>query len=428
MFSTVSVQTAPRSDAPEGDVGDRTGRRGLHATSERMAKAVLIALALAIVMITAAAPGIGEGAAVAEGQSRLGGDFPAFFAAGSIVLEGDIDRLYDAERQQLAQENLGIDGYLAFAYPPHVAAAYSPLSALGFRAAYLLHTVAMAGALYTAIYLLGSAIASVRRWRWQIFAGALTFYPAITAVSGGQNAALSVLTVSTVWWALRQEREVIAGLAAGLLAFRPQYALPIIGLLVLSRHWRAVLTAVATIGVTWAVTAVRLGTGWLPTWADAVVPFVERDAEVNAANSISILGFLQAVWSPDAAPVVVVGAIGAGAVVVTLMWMWLRPQRFALSDRIGALAIGALLISPHTMFYDASLLLVAGAALLARHDEGRMTAPVGTCLALVWVLGWTQLFADGLGATPLAIVVAGCFIAFVVTAKPAVHPQRLANA
>lgn len=388
----------------------------LHARTKRLAKAVLLALAIAVALITAISPGIGEGVTVAEGESRLGGDFPAFFAAGSIVREGDIGELYDAERQLLEQEDLGIDGYLAFAYPPHVAAAYSPLSALGYRAAYALHTVVMAAALFAATQLLGTFISSVRHWRWQILAGAFTFFPAITAVGGGQNAALSVLTLSVVWWALRQDREVIAGLAAGLLAFRPQYALPIIGLMLLAGHWRAVLTAAGTIAATWAATAFPLGTGWLPTWLDAVVPFVERDAEVNASNSISILGFLQALLTPDATPVVVAGALGAVSVVATLMWMWWRHDRFVLSDRMGALAIGMLLISPHTMFYDASTLLIAGAALIARHDEGRTKTPVAVALGLIWLLGLTQVFADSVGATPLAIVVFGAFVAFVTSA------------
>ena len=148
-----------------------------------------------------------------------------------------------------------------------------------------------------------------------------------------------------------------------------------------------------------------------------MVPFVERDAEVNASNSISILGFLQAIWSPDATPAVVAGALGAAAIVVTLMWMWWRHDRFALSDRMGALAIGMLLISPHTMFYDASTLLIAGAALLVRHDEGRMRSNVAAVLGAVWLLGLLQLFAGGLGATPLALVVVGAFVAFVATSN-----------
>lgn len=413
-----SVETKTERALANSVASARPDRNSVHARTERLAKAIILALFLGVALITATAPGIGTATPVAEGEARLGGDFPAFFAAGSIVLDGDIDQLYDAERQELAQEELGIDGYLAFAYQPHVAAAYSPLSALGFRTAYALHTAIMAAAFAASLYLLGTFIHSVRRWRWQILAGGLTFYPVLTAVGGGQNAAMSVLTLALVWWALRQNREAMAGIAAGLLAFRPQYALPLIGLMLLARHWRAVLAAVITIAATWSGTAVMLGAGWLPTWLDAVVPFVERDAEVNAENSISVLGFLQAVWSPEATPATVTGAVGAAVVVVTLMWMWWHDDRFRLSDRMGALAIGMLLISPHTQFYDASVLAIAGAALLVRYDEGLIKGNVVKPLAAVWILGLSQIFAESLGATPLAIVVVACFGLFVASATP----------
>jgi len=273
----------------------------------------------------------------------------------------------------------------------------------------------MVAAFATSVYLLSTFIPTIRRWRWQVLAGCLTFYPALTAIGGGQNAALSVLTLAIVWWALRQNREVVAGVAAGLLAFRPQYALPLIGLMLLARHWRAVAAAIATIAATWSGTAIMLGAGWLPTWLDAVVPFVEQDAEVNASNSISMLGFLQAISSPETTLAVVAGTVGAASIVVVLSWMWWRDRRFALSDRMGALAIGMLLISPHTQFYDASVLAIAGAALLVRHEEGRSTTNAAISLGVVWLLGLSQAFASGLGATPLALVVAACFIVFVAT-------------
>jgi len=187
--------------------------------------------------------------------------------------------------------------------------------------------------------------------------------------------------------------------------------------MLLARHWRAVVAAVVAIGATWTGTAIMLNARWLPEWLDAVVPFVERDAEVNAANSISLLGFLQAVWSPEATPAVVVGALGAAGIVVALMWMWWHYERFSIADRMGALAIGMLLISPHTMFYDALVLVIAGAALLDRRDRGLATTNVAVPLALVWVLGLSQAFARSLGATPLALVVAGCFAIFLFTAS-----------
>ena len=55
---------------------------------ERLSKAVLLALAVAVVMVVVSGAGLGEGAA--DG-ARLGGDYPAFHGAGSIVADGDIE-------------------------------------------------------------------------------------------------------------------------------------------------------------------------------------------------------------------------------------------------------------------------------------------------------------------------------------------------
>ena len=90
-------------------------------------------------------------------SGRLGGDFPAFYAAGSIVADGDWNELYSADRQVEAQSALfpEADGsYLYFAYPPHVAPLYRPLAALDYRLAYAVHTVAMVAALLVALSLI----------------------------------------------------------------------------------------------------------------------------------------------------------------------------------------------------------------------------------------------------------------------------------
>lgn len=376
----------------------------------RISKAVLLAIVVAVSMAVVVAAGIGEEQQSGSGD-RLGGDFAAFYAAGSIVWSGDIDSLYDPARQEEAQANLGLDGYLAFAYPPHVATAYAPLGALEFTVAYAIHTMFMAGALVLSLWLLSSIVPLIARWRWPLLAASLTFYPLATAIGGGQNAALSLLGLAVVWRALHDDREWLAGLATGLMMFRPQYGLPLVGLMLLARHWHAVATAVATVAATWLLTAVALGSGWVSIWWSQVVPFVEQDAEVNASNSISILGFLQAAWSPEARPAVVAGAIGAAVVVVTLMFLWFNPTRFTLANRMGATAIGITLISPHTMFYDAGLLVIAGAAIMA--TEARVPARV---LALTWAASLVHLAGSDLGATPLAVVVGVCFVAMVIHA------------
>lgn len=378
----------------------------------KVAKAVLLALALAVGLAAFAGSGIGEPTVVgADSEAidgpRLGGDFAAFYAAGSIVWSGDIDSLYDPARQQAAQRDLGLDGYLAFAYPPHVAMAYAPLGAMSFQTAYLVHTGFMAAAFLLAVHVLTPLVPLLARWRWPLLAASFTFFPLITAIGGGQNAALSVLLLAAIWRSLHDGNEVAAGVAIGLLIFRPQYAIPLLGLVLLSKHWRAVGAAIATFAATWALTAAMRGADWLSSWWEQVGPFVDRDAEVNAANSISAYGFLQAAWSADSIAAQVLGMTIAVAVVAILMRMWMQPGRFTLAERMGAASIGIILISPHTMFYDASLLLVAGAALLA----GSAAVPT-RLLASAWVLALLHFVADALGATPLALLVMMAFVAW----------------
>ena len=417
-----SARTAAVIDDDELDFApvEETIAPAAEAFINKIAHAVLLALVIAVGIATIAGAGIGANQqAAGESSARLGGDFAAFYAAGSIVWSGDIDSLYDPARQAEAQTDLGLDGYLAFAYPPHVATAYAPLGSLDFATAYAIHTVFMAGALVLSLWLLSGVVPLIARWRWPLLAASVTFYPLATAIGGGQNAALSVLGMAVVWRALHDDREWLAGLAAGLMMFRPQYGLPLVGLMLLARHWRAVAAAVATVAATWLATATALGVGWVSAWWSEVVPFVEQDAEVNASNSISILGFLQAAWSPDARPAVVLGAVGAAVVVVTLMYLWVNPARFSLAHRMGATAVGVTLISPHTMFYDAGLLIIAGAAIMATAEQ--VPARV---LLLTWVASLVHLAGSDLGATPLAVVVGVCFVAMVIHSLSASPTSR----
>ena len=421
---TSALVAEPTAAAPSHDDRPRTD---VELRVARLSRAILLALGLALTIAVVAGAGLGDGDS--SGGARLGGDFPAFYGAGSIVWSGDIDQLYDPIRQQAEQTELGLDGYLAFAYAPHVAAAYAPLSALDFQLAYAVHTLLMTAAFVAAVLVLSKPAPILRRWRWPLIAAGLTFYPLFAAIGGGQNAPLTMLLLALVWRGLEDDRPAIVGIAAGLLLYRPQYALGVVGLLVLSRQGRAVLWAVTVGVITWAVTAVALGVGWLSTWFDKVVPFVERDAEVNASNSISILGFLQAAWGADARPAVVVGALGAALVVIALMWLWANPNRFSIADRMGAMAIGVILISPHTMFYDASLVLLAGVAMLQRSvesaDPDARTAAMKVAI-LVWFAALLHVLGDGIGATPLALVVFACFVAFYyeVSNRNVVRPDR----
>lgn len=401
----------PLPDIIDGDgASERSGR------THRLASAFLIALAFAFGLAVIGGAGLGPDA---EGGARLGGDYPAFHAAGSIVLDGDVDELYDADRQSLEQRDLGIDGYLAFAYAPHVAVVYAPLAALGFRIGYAVHTLMMVAALVAAIRIM--PVGSLTRRVVPSTALALGFWPMFRAVGGGQNTAVTVLLFAAAWRLLDDDRQVGAGLIAAALLYRPQYALPLMAVMALDGRWRAVGTAAAAGVATWLATAFVLGFGWVSEWMDQVLPFVERDAEVNAANSISLLGLSQALLGSDDPLAVALGLGGAIAVTVIVAWTWRPGNPHPLALRIGLLAAGVLLLSPHTMFYDAGLLVVAAGSALALANSADERSAVASGIGVVWALGFVQLASPTLGFSPLALVVVGVFV---VGAHAAVTADR----
>jgi alpha-1,2-mannosyltransferase len=371
---------------------------------------LLASLGLALLFVVLA----GDGSSTTTG--RIGGDYPAFYGAGSIVLDGELEGLYDPARQSRAQADLhgGETGYLAFAYPPHVAVAYAPLSALPYRFSYVIHTGLMAAAVLAALHLIRPMVGVVDRFYWLVSAAALSFWPLFRAVGAGQNTAVTLLLLAVAWRALTNERELLAGIAVGLMLFRPQYAIPVIVLLVVARRRRAVLAAVGVGTATWLANALLLGPRWLTDWLDAVQPFVETDAEVNASNSVSWIGFSEATLGVG--PGRAVGVVVALASALVLAGLWFRHERFDLPTRMGITAAGIVLVSPHAIFYDAGLLSITALVALDRGWIGWRTA------AAAWLLSLTQLAAGALGATPLAVLVMVAFMAF--TARAIVVPSE----
>ena len=255
-------------------------------------------------------------------------------------------------------------------------------------------------------------VPAVDRWYWVSAAAALSAYPMFRSIGGGQNTALTLLALAAVWRALAEDREVAAGVAAGLLLFRPQYAIPLIGLLWLARHHRAVASAAAVGAATWLANAALLGSGWLGSWLDQVGPFVETDADVNGASAISWLGFLESIMGAGHWFALSTGAALAGATAIVLAALWWKHQTVALPTRMAATAAGLVLMSPHALFYDAGVLLITAAV---AHDRGWLN-PRG--LAAVWLLAISDVTKSSLGFTPLALMVMGGFIAVVVCASP----------
>ena len=360
-------------------------------------RVVLIALSLGVIF------GVLYGKGVNTVTGRLGADYPAFYGAGRIIAQGDWNELYSVKRQLLAQEDLIPDdsGYLPFAYPPHVALVYWPFSLLDYRLSYTLHTFLMVGALLLTLHLVRPMIKEVHQHYLCAFTLTLLFYPILRSVLGGQNTAITLFIIASTWRAVTNGREYLGGAILGLLLYKPQFALPLIGVFVLSGRYRVGLGSAFTAAALYGIGVWMQGPNWVITWLEFGQWFSNVDASVNSKNAVSWLGFFQALLDVESNTALVLGWGMTLGTIVGLSWVWWAGgPRADLTSQIGLASVCLVLIPPHIMYYDIGLLFFTYAALIAKKGKGRILL-IGT----VWLLGFSQIISGLIGFSPLFFVV-----------------------
>jgi hypothetical protein len=355
---------------------------------------VAMVLAFAFALLTA------DGVTTATGT--LGGDFPAFYAAGEIVARGDSAHLYEWEVQAAAQTGLHPDepnSFLAFAYPPFVALAYAAFTLIGFVPGYVLHTLLMGGALFGAVWLVRPMLGSTQRHTLAAFVSVLAFYPMYRAVTGAQNTALSALLIVATWRLLHDRRDALAGIPLGLLLYKPQLGLPLIGLVALTRRVAVLPSLLATAAVLYLAGASVGGLNWLGWWWSQIARFHQMDQDVNAGNSVGILGAVEAALGPGEPVALAIGGLGTLVLVGFLMERWAM-DRMTLSARMGLTAAALVLVPPHAMFYDAGLAALGWLVLVDRLGMAHVRT-----LGLLWVAALSAPLSMLVGINPLVLVV-----------------------
>lgn len=331
-----------------------TGSRG---RERRLALTLLLAIISALVYV-AAEDRDGTSAA-------LRGDFPAFYAAAVLSASNSLSELYDIERQREIENRAwpSLNGsVLVYAYPPYIAALLSPLAALAPTDARLLHLgLSLAALIISALLIARAAPGGSRADPLVIAAVLLGFAPLLHGTLGGQNTAFSLLCLSGAYSALIGKQEsrsdLVAGLWLGVWLFKPNLSLIVIAAVAAAGRLR-VLAGVFAVALTYEVLALLVfGFWWLRPWLDAAVQFQRIDLVQNSAHMISLGGAGAALGSIFSAPAAGLHA-GIALSIVLAVFAAVRLRRSRLAPEILWLAVpAALLISPHTMYYDAALCL-----------------------------------------------------------------------
>jgi hypothetical protein len=296
----------------------------------------------------------------------LGRDFVAFYTAGRVVRDGHGRQIYDYATQASAQAAVIApetrEGTAYFTNPAFVAVPYAIAARLPYLGAFYLHTLLMALLVVAGVYVLRRHLHELgHHWRLAALLG-LVWLPMLNSVAGGQNSALTFLLLAVAYTATVERQQVVAGLAVGLLFFKPQFALPLLGLLLLKRQYVTALVAMAAGGVEYLVGSLCCGWDWPVQMLNAIRFF---RVEERLANGPRLISLVEAVDYALGLP-----ALGWSLMLVLTVWLAWTWRKAAIGDDdfplYWALATAViLLISPHSQHYDVAILLLPILLILA---------------------------------------------------------------
>jgi hypothetical protein len=310
-------------------------------------------------------------------------DFVPYFSAAHLVETGQGDAIYSFH--QLGQFEASLvrplrvkDGVMPYLYPPYFALLLAPLASLPYTVAYLLWTILN-------VALLGLSILALQRYAGLrgaaalfFWAGALSFLPVLVGLAQGQTSIVLLAVFTGACLALRAGRSVPAGCLLACVLIKPTYVLPLLAVLLLRRSWRAVAACAASAIVLLAAPVLLLGasvnTGYGNTLLEAS-GWRKQIGGFQAQWNHSISGLVQLLLPGRAATMLalVLCLVILGLFLVAVARTHELDVSFALAIVVG------LLVSPHVLVHDLTLLLIPTAIALRLRPEADHILP--------WLLG-----------------------------------------
>jgi hypothetical protein len=289
-------------------------------------------------------------------------DFLSFFAAGKLALAFHAWQAY-VQSFHAAAEAAAIgfhNHYVYFYYPPVFLLLCAPLALLPLRVAFLVFEAASLGAFLVVMH----RILRPENWTWYI---PILAYPAVIwTLFLGQNSFVTAALIGATTLLL-EESPTLAGVALGMMCYKPNLALIAPIALIAGWQWEAFWAA----GIT-AATLVA-GSEWLfgsDTWLQYFTAMSQSGSVYNGdlvtlGTYVTTYGAILTLGGGGSlalAAQVLVSLVTAGLI----FWIW--RQKTSIAIRSTALVAGMLLSTPVARMYDLTLLMV-GMGWLVRESQ-----------------------------------------------------------
>jgi hypothetical protein len=331
---------------------------------DRAAERMRVVLLLVLATIGAAylAFGLYYGAIVAtppflnRSGTAAGGDFAAFWAATTLAAGGDPASAYDHARFSSLIMSVApvVDRPNPWSYPPVVMLLLRPLGWLDPVPALLLWYVLIGGAALAAV--------RVATGRWTASGWALLFPPVVHSLINGQNGTVTAFLFAS-FLALFRRAPFVAGMALGLLVYKPHLAVVPACLALAFGAWRvlsgAAITAAVLVGASLALDGAAPWAGFIAQSQAQLALMTGGRLPIH--RLVTPFALLFAAGVPATLALALHGAIALAAIGAAIL-VWRRDA--APLPRALALTLAAVLVTPYAYDYDLAILLVPAALLL----------------------------------------------------------------
>jgi alpha-1,2-mannosyltransferase len=332
-------------------IGIRWPRSRRHATVHAVLLGVFCWITAAIVYFA------GPGERTIVGPLK-GADFVHFYTLGHLATSGQVDTLYNMKALHDAQVALvpaSEPDLYPTVYPPQAALLFAPFSHWPYQQALLLWSALTIGLYAAIVYLTWRRVAGRVTDRPLAFAAAAAFPPVFTLVLYGQISIVVVLAFWLGWLALERGRPYLAGAAFGLLALKPQFGIALAAIVLAGGEWRMLAGAVSSVVAQAAAVWLMLGTAAFAGFASSIPITVKSAdwlvAEPHTSHSLRAVTRLLPNW---AGLPLWAGLVGLVLWYTVKCWRSQAPLRV----RLGVVIVASLLVNPHVIIYDVTLLVL----------------------------------------------------------------------
>ncbi len=280
-------------------------------------------------------------------------DYAAFFAAGRLAVGGHAIAAYDAHLQHAAEIAVvghSFDVTLGWSYPPVFLAVVAMLARLPYTLSFLAWSL-------TTLALYATTVAGIAERRAALLV-ALAAPWVLTGMMPGQNGFLTATLIGLSLWLL-ETRPLLAGLALGLLSYKPQFGVLFPLALAAGGYWRAFFSAGACAILVNVAAGALFGFDTLTAFLHAL-SFAGQNHLANPGlgwNKLqSIYGLARAAgfsgtfaWGAQ--------ACGIAALAACVVAVWRASLPYFLKAAVLAAAVP--LATPYVFVYDLPVLSIA---------------------------------------------------------------------